>query len=66
MRVGLGAGLMVGEDFLAGERGVAASAAGGVAADVAVGVADVVFVFFVEFVVGFFGEGCAPESDAFV
>lgn len=56
------AGRVFGEDFLAGEGGVAAAAAGGVSADVAVGVADVVAVVFVEGVVGDELEGLAPED----
>lgn len=57
--------LMLGEDLLAGEGRVAASAPVGVAADVAVGVPDVVPILLVEGVVGDQLEAGPPEQKAF-
>ena len=55
-------GWMLGQDFLAGEGGVAAAAPCGVSADLAVCVSDVVAVFLVERVVGNEFESLAPEN----
>lgn len=60
------AGERLGEEFLAGVRGVASAAAVGVSADVAVGVSYIILVLFCEFFIRDELEALPPEDYAFL